>query len=541
MTLFSSNMEFSADMIVSAASGSIGPVSKSTVMADPSKPEPAPREFELKLEFDPADLAAIEAHPLLAGLRLDRQTLFSVYYDTSDLALYKARLCLRVRNTGKGYVQTIKSTDGMAELFDRPEWEHAIKGRDPDLSLAAGTPLEPLLKGGAGAGLRQLFQTGIERGVYHVTSNGSEIEVAVDGGAIETAQRRAPVHEVELELKQGNPADLFRLARTLAATVPLRLAVKTKAERGYELATNAAPGAKKATRLDLDASLSCQQAFRVIGQSCLRQIIVNERGVCAGDAQSLHQMRIGLRRLRAAIVAFEKMVADSEQDRIKDELKWITNELGPARDLDVFEADILQPMSVTHGGDARFAETHRAFVAARAKAYGSAAGSVRSDRFRTVLLDVAEWIEAGPWKLDKSLRRRREESVAERAAKLLSRGRKRIREGGANLRVLDVKKRHKLRIRAKNLRYAVEFFGGVFPGEKNAERRAAALAALKDLQDQLGALHDLAQRAALVANGHELGDQAHALLAAKEADVDQLLDRAQTAHANFAKVKSFWN
>jgi inorganic triphosphatase YgiF len=437
-------------------------------------------------------------------------------------------------------VQTIKSMDGMAELFDRPEWEHEIKGRDPDLNLAAGTPLQPLLKACAGADLRPLFQTSIERYVYDLTSNGSEIEVAVDRGAIETVQRRFPVHEVELELKQGDPAELFRLARSLAATIPLRLAVKTKAERGYELATNAAPEAEKATRLDFDGSLSCQQAFRAIGQSCLRQIIVNERGVCAGDAQSLHQMRIGLRRMRAAITAFEKMVADSEQDKIKDELKWITNELGPARDLDVFEADILQPMSVTHGGDARFVETRRAFINARGKAYGAAADLVRSDRFRTVLLDVAAWIETGPWTRDKSLRKRREDKIAEHAAKLLSRGRKRIRENGADLRALDVKKRHKLRIRVKNLRYAVEFFAGVFPGKKNAERREAALTALKELQDQLGALNDLARREALAANGHDLGEHAHGLLTPKEADVDQLLDRAQKAHADFAKVKSFW-
>ena len=119
-------------------------------MADSDKAKGEPREFELKLEFDPADLAAIEAHPLLAGIRLDRQTLVSVYYDTDTLALHEAGLCLRVRNTGKGYVQTVKSMNGMAELFDRPEWEREVSGPRPDLKLAAGTPLEPLLKDGVG-------------------------------------------------------------------------------------------------------------------------------------------------------------------------------------------------------------------------------------------------------------------------------------------------------------------------------------------------------------------------------------------------------
>ena len=90
------------------------------------------------------------------------------------------------------------------------------------------------------------------------------------------------------------------------------------------------------------------------------------------------------------------------------------------------------------------------------------------------------------------------------------------------------------------MRYAVEFFAGVFPGEENAKRREAALAALKELQDQLGALNDLAQREALVENGHELADRTQGLWEPKEADVDQLLDRAQKAHADFAAVKSFW-
>jgi inorganic triphosphatase YgiF len=217
-----------------------------------------------------------------------------------------------VRHTGSGYVQTIKG-DGPAELFDRPEWEQAITGPHPDLSAIAGTPIEPILKAGVAEGLRPLFRTRIERGIYHVERNGSEIEVAVDRGAIEAAERWSPVHEVELELKKGDPAELFVAARQLAARVPLRLQVKTKAERGYELAGDAAPAAEKATRVDLNATLTCRQAFRAIGQNCLRQIVVNERGMCDGDANSLHQMRIGLRRMRAAITAFDKVVADSRR------------------------------------------------------------------------------------------------------------------------------------------------------------------------------------------------------------------------------------
>ena len=105
------------------------------------------REFEIKLAFDPADLAAIESHPLLAALPVQKETLVSVYYDTEDRLLWKARLALRVRKIGSRYVQTLKGADGGAELFDRPEWEQETSSLEPDLRLAANTPLACLLDG----------------------------------------------------------------------------------------------------------------------------------------------------------------------------------------------------------------------------------------------------------------------------------------------------------------------------------------------------------------------------------------------------------
>lgn len=500
-----------------------------------------PRELELKLEFDPADRGEIEAHPLLAAARPERQTLISVYYDTGDHALQKGRVALRVRKCGTRYTQAIKAMNGSAQLFERPEWEHEVAGRDPDLSLATNTALEPLLTEAVRASLQPLFRTRIERTVYHLPSNGSEVELALDQGEIEADLRWSPVHELELELKQGSLAELFRLARSLAAVLPLRLAVKTKAERGYELAGGAAHSAEKATRIELEASATCQQAFRAVGENCLRQIVANEPGVCAGEVEALHQMRVGLRRLRAAIAIFSKVIADTERDRIKGELKWITTELGPARDLDVFAADVLKPMGKARAETKSLAETRRVFDLNRAKAYEMAVGAVRSDRFRNLLLDIAEWIEVGPWTVDAALSEGRERPVTEHAAKWLARMRKRIRKKGANLRALEIAERHKLRIKAKNLRYAIEFFAGILPNDTTAKRREAALASLRELQDSLGGLNDLAAREALIANGDDLAGHAADLLTSKQSEIDRLLDRAEAAYAAFAKVKSFWN
>ena len=82
--------------------------------------------------------------------------------------------------------------------------------------------------------------------------------------------------------------------------MPLRLEVKTKAERGYALLRDGALGPERTMEIDIDPAMSSAEAFRATALSCLRQIVANEPATCAGQAEALHQMRIGLRRLRAA-------------------------------------------------------------------------------------------------------------------------------------------------------------------------------------------------------------------------------------------------
>jgi CYTH domain len=104
-----------------------------------------PREIELKLEYDPADLARLYAHPLLGGTASTKKTVRSTYYDTPDLVLRKAGVSLRVREADGRFVQTIKSPNGHAGLFNRSEWKHEVTDGDIDLIAARDTALEPLL------------------------------------------------------------------------------------------------------------------------------------------------------------------------------------------------------------------------------------------------------------------------------------------------------------------------------------------------------------------------------------------------------------
>jgi triphosphatase len=136
-------------------------------------------EIELKLEFDPANLALILSHPLLASDG-NREALHSVYYDTPDLVLRNAGVSLRLRDADGRFVQTIKSSNGNAGVLDRSEWEQELKRYDIDLIAARDTALEPLLSVRVRNALRPIFETRIERTKYQIKRNGSDIEVALD-------------------------------------------------------------------------------------------------------------------------------------------------------------------------------------------------------------------------------------------------------------------------------------------------------------------------------------------------------------------------
>jgi len=515
-----------------------------------------PREVELKLVFDPVDAARLERRLARAAQKDGRasQKLVSVYFDTPDLTLRRNGITLRVRRRGTRYTQTVKLANGAAGLFDRPEWEHVIAGPDPDLAAAKGTPLERRMRGRIAESLRPVFETRITRRLYQLTTDGTRIEAGLDRGEVDTGAKKVPLCELELELQAGSAKALFGAARDLAQAVPLRLSVDSKSDRGYALVPGAPLAPDQTVAVHLAPSLNTEQAFRTIGRACLKQLVASQPAMLAGDGEALHQMRIAVRRLRAAIATFADVVTDGERQRITAGLKWIIGKLSPARDLDVLFAEVLEPLRARDPEAPGLALLERDLEGRRARAYGVARRAVSSERFRTLAFDTAAWIEAGAWTRGGDLNRlRREEPAAVLAADQLGRRRRKLRKRGKRLRQLTPAKRHKLRIAGKKLRYAVEFFADLFPNKKQAKRRKTALQALKALQDALGALNDITMReklvfgAALAGKRRSHGPQARerALAAgliagSQEAQEDALMAAAESAYADFAKVKPFW-
>ncbi|HEV2543882.1 MAG TPA: CHAD domain-containing protein [Methylobacterium sp.] len=508
-----------------------------------------PREIELKLECEPSDLATLQDHPLLRDAAEQGEAeLASVYFDTSDRLLLAAKLGLRVRESGGRFVQTLKAEgDG---LFDRPEWEHPVERSEPDRAALADTPFARHVA--ADAALEPLFITRVTRRTYLVEQGGSRIEVALDTGRIEApaaGDRIVPICEVELELKDGTASDLFALAQAIANLVPVRIGVRSKAERGYALATGKLDKVRKAEPVPLREDMTAADAFRSVAHACLRQMRINEDILLRGrDADALHQMRVAIRRLRSAFSLFGDLVDDPLGVRIRTELKEVTEPLGRARNLDVFLATILPAERERHPDETGLLGLERQLEDERAKAYRDIAALLESDAWRMLLLDLVGWINAGPWLREKRPGRTalREEPARVFAARELDRRRRQVKRRGRHLDDLEPEERHRVRIAAKKLRYGAEFFAALFPGKKAAKRHSAFGKALSDLQDHLGALND-------IATGHELmrdlTDEpagASTLFAAgmTAADIEarsrMLLEAAAEAHEELVDTKPFW-
>ena len=186
---------------------------------------PAPKEIEVKLELPPASLPRVKKIPLLRGQkgRPKSATEVSVYFDTDKHKLHKKGMMLRVRRSGDRYVQTIKSARNSGP-FSRDEWESEIEGTAPDLRLTQGTALEPLLSGKFRRQLKPVFETRVRRTTYPLSNGTSEIALTLDKGKIATGRNSRPLCEIELELKRGDEADLFKVARELTQAIPAQVA-----------------------------------------------------------------------------------------------------------------------------------------------------------------------------------------------------------------------------------------------------------------------------------------------------------------------------
>lgn len=497
-------------------------------------------EIELKLRGAPARLKAAVARLEKTAVKDSsfRKTLRAVYFDTAKDDLCAKGLSLRVRDEDGRFVQTLKQTDAGADALARGEWSDDIASPTPELvTTDSGRRLRQVWRD---VRLLPRFQTDIARRGFLVRPRrGAVVEVVLDLGEIHAAGRDValPVAEIELELKKGGPGAIYDVALQLLDQGPFRIEPRSKSDRGYSLI--AADGRTSAVKADAAAAQESEmlaETLRAAARRHFGQFLANMAGAAAHDADSIHQMRVAMRRLRAALYAVRDRLPEASYESVRLKLKALLQFLGAARDWEVLterlsdiddaELDDLSTQDdVRHAADA---QRRRALLRA-ADVLGSREGT------RT-LLEAMRWFEDLPGSRDGAGLKTSTDAAA---ARILAHLFARVRRRGRHFGRLSVAERHRLRIACKTLRYNIELFGALY------DRRAVGrfLKRIKPVQDDLGHLNDVSRAHDLLgdlAKSSPRKAAADAVVARLDARVAAADSRVRKHVTALRKAKPFW-
>ncbi len=247
---------------------------------------------------------------------------------------------------------------------------------------------------------------------------------------------------------------------------------------------NSKQKAKKPKSIHTEQSV--EEVFRQILRADLDRI--NEWAPVAlegKDIEGVHQMRVGLRRMRSALALFRAAIPRRVTRKLAAEMRWSALQLDRARDLDVYIADNL---SMDAAGKDREKKRLRKVAVQRRKAvYKQVGAFVRGKRFRALSKRLTRWLKTRGWRrgLSKKERKALYCNINPFAAWVLEEHRSRVLRAGVKIRKMDDETLHDLRIDCKKLRYASEFFAPLYADDMDPFTRS-----LKQLQDVLGLLHD---------------------------------------------------
>jgi len=491
-----------------------------------------PLEIELKLALPQEQVQAF-LH-LMARRRVNpvKQSLHTRYFDTPDFDLSRQGFALRVRRAGRRWLQTLKTEGQRAGgLSTREEYETPTQGGELDWARfpeVAQVRITDDLR----AKLETRFETRFTRTAWQIGGHGrARIEVALDVGEVCAGDRCLPICEIELELLSGSADALFELAQTWARQLDLLPFDISKAERGVRLAHGETPGPVKSVPLVLDRGMTVEEGFAASCQACLAQFQANLPGILfagsvgtgtvgvsveganagpkpmaspphpnpppqageganAGpkpinDIEYVHQARVALRRLRAALRVYRK--ACVLPPPLLDELRTLVDSLGATRDWDVLCSETL-PAIAEHYDDKPAweewmanLETHRARVRANMRE------TLANARPGAWLLAIQHWLYHRGWRAAApEMRLLQMAPQLDAARRILKKGHRGIIERAREFECLSPPERHALRIAMKRQRYAAEFFQGLF----KARRQARYLGLARDIQDSLGRAND---------------------------------------------------
>jgi CHAD domain-containing protein len=242
------------------------------------------------------------------------------------------------------------------------------------------------------------------------------------------------------------------------------------------------------------AGLDCATAFQKIALGCVTSIKAHHACASAGDAEAVHQIRVAITRLRAAVAFFAPVVVDAEWLRLKKEIAWLNVSLGAARDSDVV---------VDYARRKQYRTWAQSIIGERldrnqTRDHRRLGRCLRATRFQRLIAALSSWIEQGSWlaRWEQRVRDNDAEPLGAYCDHELNRWRKRLIRKGRQLENLDASRRHQLRIKVKRFRYMLEALTETVPVRDRGEFRHLHRPT-KRLQRTLGDLRDLTRFAGL--------------------------------------------
>ncbi len=246
----------------------------------------------------------------------------------------------------------------------------------------------------------------------------------------------------------------------------------------------------KASPIRLAPDASSEEAFIAIIGGCLRHAEANRLAVQQSQIEGVHQMRVAFRRLRSGLKIFRPLIPREASASLVEDLRWLNGFLGPARDWDVFLEEGMAPV-FAHFPRKRSLLLFRGRAGVlREHHHQTLREALAQPRYALMRQHFSDWLEGRAWRegLGDEAREPLAEPILAFATPLLESDHRRVVKRGEAFADLSAEERHALRIRIKELRYALDFFASLYP----APAVKITLSALSGLQDCLGVMNDIA-------------------------------------------------
>ncbi|MBP1764570.1 MAG: hypothetical protein H6Q65_1628 [Firmicutes bacterium] len=454
-------------------------------------------ETELKLKLlVPECGQQIAGTDILPGVdrvsAVQRDLLESQYYDTPSRRLQAARMAYRVRLEDGRWVATVKA-GGSSEggLHQREEYSVVLVDQEPSVAVFFATAIGERLHAVMGdEPLEAIFATRFTRYKRDlVVSDGSQIEFVVDLGEILAGGQKEMIAEVELELKKGSPSAVLTVGAELAKLFPVRVEPRSKYFRALQLAGMADTAKEDSSTTPAyrfhGKEPAQEELLRLLTALLIEVMNAEEQfSTYSEDPETLHQLRIALRRLRSALSFTKPLLAPEKYEQYQELLRQQGRETGYLREIDVTAAswqEVLRRKSFSVSGRFWLDE-----VLADERQAAWTKCSAALDKGAATALYLALWA----WLAGEIERLEQVNQQNDQPLQVFVQGRVRdwlenILQMEKDLDFSDPDSLHALRILGKKLRYMLEIFSDLL------DRTSKLTERLKKLQDGLGSIRDI--------------------------------------------------